>query len=123
MVERPPFYPESHQLHYNQQERRDVDLGRVEAIEADLDRFIERRARGSKDGRSRANEEAERWRERDARYRASLRLVHAKAWAEYFGGLALASHDAAARYAEKRDEALALVRELEDSHRKERKSA
>ncbi len=90
-----------------------MDLGRVEAIEADLDRFIERRAREARDGRARANEEAERWRDRDDRYGSAVRLVNARAWVEYFGGLALASHDAAARYAEKRDEALAIVRELE----------
>ncbi len=35
-----------------------MDLGRVEAIEADLDRFIERRAREAKDGHSRVNAEA-----------------------------------------------------------------
>ncbi len=90
-----------------------MSIEKVEAVEADLDRFIERRARDAKDGRSRANEEAERWRARDARYEAAVRLVNARAWAEYFGGLALASHDAAARYAEKRDRALAIVRELE----------
>ncbi len=100
-----------------------MDIGRVEAVEADLNRFIERRAREAKDGRSTANEEAERWREKDARYESAVRLVNARAWAEYFGGLALASHDAAARYAEKRDEALAIVRELEASHREGRKSA
>ncbi|MDP9479494.1 MAG: hypothetical protein M3R38_28135 [Actinomycetota bacterium] len=90
-----------------------MSIEKVEAVEADLDRFIERRAREAKDGRSRANEEAERWREKDARYESAVRLVNARAWAEYFGGLALASHDAAARYAQKRDEALAIVRELE----------
>ncbi len=100
-----------------------MDLGRVEAIEADLDRFIERRAREARDGRSRANEEAAHQRTKDAQYSAAARLVNARAWAEYFGGLALASHDAAARYAQKRDEALAIVRELEASHREGRKSA
>ncbi len=89
------------------------ELRNLEAAEASLDAFIERRARDAKDGRARANEEADRWRARDARYGSAVRLVNARAWAEYFGGLALASHDAAARYAEKRDEALAIVRELE----------
>ncbi|MDP9476747.1 MAG: hypothetical protein M3R38_13855, partial [Actinomycetota bacterium] len=56
---------------------------------------------------------AQRWREKDARYKARVQLVHARAWAEHYGALALASHDAAARYAQKREEALALVRELE----------
>jgi hypothetical protein len=90
-----------------------VDLGRAEAIEADLDKLIERRAREAKDGCSRANAEEAFWREKDARHLAAVRLVNAKAWAAYFGGLALASHDAAARYAQRRDEALALAKELE----------
>ncbi len=90
-----------------------MDVGRIEKIEADLDSFIERRARDSKDGRSRANAEEAFWREKDARHSAAVRLVNAKAWAAYFGGLALASHDAAARYAQRRDEALALAKELE----------
>ncbi len=90
------------------------EMGRVEAAEASIDAFVAKRARGAKSGRDRANdEEAARQREKDARYEAAVRLVNAKAWAAYFGGLALASHDAAARYAEKRDQALALVRELE----------
>ncbi len=88
------------------------EAANIEKVEADLNRFIETRARGAKSGRERANEETERQRRADARYKAAVRLVNAKAWAAYFGGLALASHDAAARYAEKRDEALALVREL-----------
>ncbi len=99
------------------------EVASIEKVEADLDRFIERRAREAKDGRVKANEEAAHQRERDARYESAVRLVNAKAWAEYFGGLALASHDAAARYAQKRDEALALARELEANHTEERKSA
>ncbi len=93
------------------------EFASVEAAEASLDAFIERRARDAKDGRARANEEADRWRARDARYGSAVRLVNARAWAQYFGGLALASHDAAARYAEKRDEALTLVRELETDNK------
>ncbi len=92
------------------------DVASIEKVEADLNRFIETRARGAKDGRSRANEEEAFWRENAARHSAAARLVNARAWAEYFGGLALASHDAAARYAEKRDRTLALVRKLEDGH-------
>ncbi|MDP9478339.1 MAG: hypothetical protein M3R38_22105 [Actinomycetota bacterium] len=94
-----------------------MSIEKVEAVEADLDRFIERRAREARDGRTRANEEAAHQRERDARYSAAARLVNARAWAEYFGGLARASHDAAARYAEKRDRALAIVRELEANNK------
>jgi uncharacterized membrane protein YccC len=90
-----------------------MDVGRIEKIEADLDSFIERRARKAGGARDHANEEAERWREKDARYKARVQLVHARAWAEHYGALALASHDAAARYARKREEALALVKELE----------
>ncbi len=86
------------------------EVASIEAAESQLNAFIERRA---KDGRSRANEEAAHQRAKDTQYSAAARLVNARAWAEYFGGLAIASHDAAARYAEKRDEALAIVRELE----------
>ncbi len=94
-----------------------MDVERVEAVEAELDNFIQRRARKAGEGRNRADEEAERWREKDARYKARVQLVHARAWAEHYGALALASHDAAARYAEKRDQALAIVRELEAGHK------
>ena len=41
------------------------------------------------------------------------RLENARGWAAYFGGQALAHHDAAARAAEQRDRALALVEQLE----------
>ncbi len=99
------------------------EVANFEKVEADLNRFIERRAQGAKNGRSRANEEEAFWRDKDARHSAAVRLVNARAWAAHFGGLALASHDAAARYAEKRDEALALARELEANHTEERKSA
>lgn len=91
--------------------------------EHQLNTFLDRQAaKVSEDrpGQEAANEEAQRWRARDACYEASVRLVNAKAWAEYFGGLALASHDQAARYAEKRDEALALVRELETNKKEKR---
>ncbi len=86
-----------------------MDVARVEAAEREIDSFINRRAKGAQA----ANEEAARQSAVDTRRGAAARLVHAKAWVEYFGGLAIASHDAAARYAEKRDEALAIVRELE----------
>ncbi len=88
------------------------DVARAEAAERELDAFVTRRALKARNGRERANEEAASQRERDDRHSAAVRLVNAKAWAAYYGGLALASHDAAARYAEKRDEALALIREL-----------
>ncbi len=93
------------------------EMGRVEAAEASIDSFIEKRARGGRSGRDHANEEAARQREKDARYKARVQLVHARAWAEHYGGLAHASHDAAARYAQKRDEALALVAQLESDKR------
>ncbi len=88
----------------------------VVRIEEDLNRLIERRARQAAEdrpGQARANDEEERWREKDARYDAAVRLVNARAWAAHYGGLALAAHDQAARYAQKRDEALDLVRALE----------
>ncbi len=90
-----------------------MDLGRVEAIEADLDKLIEKRARGAKSGRDRANDEADYWKARDERQSRARQLENLKEWASHYGGLALASHDAAARYAQRRDEALALAKELE----------
>ncbi len=84
-------------------------------IEEDLNRLIERRARQAgedRPGQARANEEADRQRAVDARYRDSLRLLHARAWCEYFGGLSLRHHDLAAENAAKRDEYAAIVRKL-----------
>ncbi len=100
-----------------------MDLGRVEAVEADLDKLIEKRARGAKSGRDRANDEADYWKARDERQTKARRLENAREWASYFGGLAYAFHDAAAAAAEKRDEALALVRDLEANHREKRNTA
>ncbi len=88
------------------------EMGRVEAAEASIDAFVAKRARGAKSGREHANEEAARQREKDARYESAVRLVNAKAWAEYFGGQSAYHHDRSAHYAAKRDEALALIREL-----------
>ncbi|PLS87376.1 MAG: hypothetical protein CYG60_02230 [Actinobacteria bacterium] len=93
-----------------------MDVGRAEAAERELDGFIRRAAEKlaeDRPGQTAANELEEHWRTADLKYEAAARLVNARAWAAYFGGLALASHDAAARYAQKRDEALALVRDLE----------
>ncbi|MDP9487919.1 MAG: hypothetical protein M3Q49_19370 [Actinomycetota bacterium] len=100
-----------------------MDIGRIEAAEASLNAFIEKRARGAKSGRDHANEEAERQRAADARYRSGLQLVHAKAWVGYYGALALRYHDLAAEAAAKRDEARELLTELESHHREERKTA
>ncbi len=89
------------------------DVASLEAAEASIDAFIERRARGAKSGRDRANDEADYWKARDERQSRARQLENAREWASHYGGLALASHDAAARYAQRRDEALALAKELE----------
>ena len=44
-------------------------------------------------------------------------LENARSWAEHYGALSLAAHDRAARFAEQRDKALALVAELETTGR------
>ncbi len=98
-----------------------MDVAKVEKIEAELDNFIERRAREARDGRSRANEEAAHQRAADARRGVAARLVNARAWCEFYGGLSLRHHDLAAENAAKRDEYAALVRELQETN--ERKSA
>ncbi|MDP9479059.1 MAG: hypothetical protein M3R38_25835, partial [Actinomycetota bacterium] len=85
--------------------------------------LIERRASEAKDGRSRANEEDEFWKARDRRQTRARKLENAREWASHYGGLAYAFHDAAASAAEKRDEALALVRDLEANHREKRNTA
>ncbi|PLS86103.1 MAG: hypothetical protein CYG60_09065, partial [Actinobacteria bacterium] len=84
-----------------------------EAIEADLDAFIERRARGAKSGRDRANDEEAYWRARDRRQARARRLENAREWVAHYGGLALYHHDLAARCAEKRDRVRELIKELE----------
>ncbi len=99
------------------------EMGRVEAAEASIDSFIEKRARGAKSGRERANDEEAYWRARDERQTRARQLENAREWASHFGGLAYAFHDAAAAAAEKRDEALALVRDLEANHREKRNTA
>ncbi len=93
------------------------DVASLEAASAQIDAFIAKRARGAKSGRERANDEEAYWKARDRRQTRARRLENAKEWASHYGGLAYAFHDAAARYAEKRDEALALVRELEAGHK------
>ncbi len=90
-----------------------MDVGRIEKIEADLDSFIERRARDSKDGRSRANAEDEFWKARDRRQTRARRLENARKWAAHYGALSVYHHDLAAANSEKRDRARELVRELE----------
>ncbi|MDP8952907.1 MAG: hypothetical protein M3N18_11880 [Actinomycetota bacterium] len=90
-----------------------MDIANVEKVEADLNRLIERRAQGA----NVANEERERERARDARRTHSAQLVNARAWCAHYNALSLAAHDQAARYAEKRDEARALVEELETNKR------
>nr|MDP9458478.1 hypothetical protein [Actinomycetota bacterium] len=85
------------------------EVASIEAAEASIDSFIEKRARGAKSGRERANDEEAYWRARDERQTRARQLENAREWASHFGGLAYAFHDAAAAAAEKRDEALALV--------------
>ena len=85
----------------------------LEKVDADIERLIERRDTGQ----NHANAEAERDRARDARRTHAARLVNAKAWCAYFGGLALAAHDTAARYSELRDEYAAIAQELETNLR------
>ncbi len=90
-----------------------MDIGRIEAIEADLDKLIEKRETEAKSGRERANDEEAYWKARDRRQTKARRLENAKEWASHYSGLSYFFHDQAAICAQKRDEALALVRELE----------
>ncbi len=63
------FWTRPHQLHCNQQERRVVDVARVEKIEGDLNALIERRATQ----RDKANAEADLWAMSERRHHARLR--------------------------------------------------
>ena len=85
------------------------EVPNIERVEEDLNRLIERRAKGV----NHANEEARYWADRDRRRNHAAQLVNAKAWAAFHGGRALHHHDLAAQAARRRDEALALVEELE----------
>ncbi len=107
-----PFARKVYMSDKQSREERTIDVKRVEAAEKELDAFVSRRAKDSKTGRALANEEARYWEARDARRSHAARLVNLKAWAAFHGGQALRHHDAAARAAQRRDEALALVREL-----------
>ncbi len=93
-------------------DQREIEAEKVTKILADLDALTERRAKAT--GAERANAEAALLRASDARRTRAARLENARAWVEHYGALALAAHDTAARYAEKRDEARALVHDLEE---------
>ncbi|MDP9485598.1 MAG: hypothetical protein M3Q49_07380 [Actinomycetota bacterium] len=89
------------------------DVSRAEAIESDLDKLIEHRARDSKSGRSRANAEDEFRKARDRRQTRARRLENARSWVEFFGAAALRHHDLASLNAAKRDRVRELIKELE----------
>ena len=72
----------------------------------------------AKDGRDAANARAAVEQMSMRRREYIERLENARSWADYHGGRALMHHDAAARAAEQRDKALALVKELEATGRK-----
>ena len=89
--------------------------------EHQLNTFLDRRAalvQEDRPGQAAANEEEDRQRAREARRMHAVYLVNARAWVEYFGGQAHHHHDLAAKNAQKRDEARAVVRELEIDHRR-----
>ena len=70
----------------------------------------------AKDGRDAANARAA-VEQLSRRSRQHLeRLERARGWAEHFGALAYVHHDLAALNAERRDRALALVKELETTN-------
>ncbi len=89
------------------------DATSLEAASTQIDSFIEKRARGAKSGRDRANDEEAYWRARDERQTRARRLENAREWAAHYGALSVYHHDLAAANSEKRDRARELVRELE----------
>ncbi len=79
------------------------EVASIEKVEADLDRFIERRAQGAKSGRDRANAEEALLRASD-RQRAKVRREEIRReWVAHYRGLARAFHDLAAINAAKAD--------------------
>jgi hypothetical protein len=71
-----PFAPSLIGFTANKKRGEYVDVARIEALEKELDTFIERRAKGAKTGRERANEEAQHWREKNVRHRDAVRLSY-----------------------------------------------
>jgi hypothetical protein len=72
-----------------------VDIARSEAVEADLDRLIERRARkGDMD----PDEAEEIWKESVRRYNARLREENRREWCGYFERLAVCLRARAEEY-------------------------
>jgi hypothetical protein len=69
------------------------DIGRGEAVEAELDRLIERRSR-QKD----PDEESKAWQESVRRYNARWREENRLAWCDYFSHLAGALRTRAEEY-------------------------
>ncbi len=61
----------------------DLDVGAIEKVEAELDRFVEKRAREKAD----ANKVEEFWAEQDRRERAPRRNTLRWEWADYHGRL------------------------------------
>jgi hypothetical protein len=76
-----------------------MDFEAVEAAEAALDQFIERRARGRED----AQREEEFWKESTRRVNEKRRRENLAAWCEYYRQLALRHHDLAAENAARAD--------------------
>lgn len=70
----------------------------------------------SKSGRDAANAAEALARMSRRRREHAEKLENLRGWVEHYGALSLAAHDQAARYAEKRDEALALLKELETTN-------
>jgi hypothetical protein len=71
-----------------------VDIARTEAVEADLNRLIERRASAETD----PEEREELWKESVRRYNARRREENRLAWCDYFGRIAAGLRSRAEEY-------------------------
>jgi hypothetical protein len=79
------------------------EVASIEKVEADLDRFIERRAQGAKSGKEWANAEEALLRASDRRRAEVKRQENAREWAAHYRALSYVHHDLAAANAAKAD--------------------
>ena len=118
--------PQSHRFHCTQKERRDVidDVDAVEAASAQIDQFIERRARE----RSDANKVEEFWQEQERCHRERRREANRKLWIDYYGSMHRVHLGIAEGHARRRAQLMveggfepdeALAGDLPDNGRKE----
>lgn len=82
-----------------------MDVYALEKAEAQIDQFIEKRAREKAD----EQKIAELWAESDRREREKRRRENAQAWHDYYSSMARVHHGIAAEHAKRADGVLELL--------------